>query len=161
MLWLIQRDFLEGKTVQDMVSEALLPVANPFEDQDIAQVNTLGLQAATERRLTECLDWPWQLSHTFMASVSCMLQVDKTCNFCVQWLAAYVASSCIDAQLVRAQSCLAVIQQCMLNIWLKSDDLASTVSGSNTASLVAGKHKIACIRNIAPSRHTLITHCML
>ena len=38
MLWLIQRDFLEGKTVQQMVSEALLPVANPFEDQDIAQV---------------------------------------------------------------------------------------------------------------------------
>ncbi|DBA92145.1 TPA: hypothetical protein ACH3X1_015866 [Trebouxia sp. C0004] len=41
MLWLIQRDFLEGKTVQDMVSEALLPVANPYEDQDIAQVNKI------------------------------------------------------------------------------------------------------------------------
>lgn len=39
MLWLIQRDFLEGKTVQDMVTEALLPVANPYEDQDIAQVS--------------------------------------------------------------------------------------------------------------------------
>lgn len=39
MLWLIQRDFLEGKTVQQMVSEALLPVANPYEDQDIAQVS--------------------------------------------------------------------------------------------------------------------------
>lgn len=39
MLWLIQRDFLEGKTVQDMVSEALQPVANPYEDQDIAQVS--------------------------------------------------------------------------------------------------------------------------
>ena len=38
MLWLIQRDFLEGKTVQAMVAEALLPVPNPFEDQDIAQV---------------------------------------------------------------------------------------------------------------------------
>ncbi len=38
MLWLIQRDFLEGKTVQAMVSEALMPVANPYEDQDIAQV---------------------------------------------------------------------------------------------------------------------------
>ena len=38
MLWLIQRDFLEGKTVQQMVSEALLPVANPHEDADIAQV---------------------------------------------------------------------------------------------------------------------------
>lgn len=41
MLWLIQRDFLEGKTVQDMVSEALQPVANPYEDQDIAQVNKI------------------------------------------------------------------------------------------------------------------------
>ena len=38
MLWLIQRDFLEGKTVQTMVSEALQPVPNPFHDQDIAQV---------------------------------------------------------------------------------------------------------------------------
>lgn len=40
MLWLIQRDFLEGKTVQAMVSEALQPVANPYQDQDIAQVHT-------------------------------------------------------------------------------------------------------------------------
>lgn len=39
MLWLIQRDFLEGKTVQSMVSEALQPVPNPFQDQDIAQVS--------------------------------------------------------------------------------------------------------------------------
>lgn len=39
MLWLIQRDFLEGKTVQAMVSEALQPVANPYQDQDIAQVH--------------------------------------------------------------------------------------------------------------------------
>lgn len=40
MLWLIQRDFLEGKTVQTMVSEALQPVLNPYNDQDIAQVPT-------------------------------------------------------------------------------------------------------------------------
>ena len=39
MLWLIQRDFLEGKTVQTMVSEALQPVPNPEQDQDIAQVD--------------------------------------------------------------------------------------------------------------------------
>ncbi len=38
MLWLIQRDFLEGKTVQQMVSEALAPVSNPSRDPDIAQV---------------------------------------------------------------------------------------------------------------------------
>lgn len=43
MLWLIQRDFLEGKTVQAMVSEALQPVANPYQDQDIAQVHTAPL----------------------------------------------------------------------------------------------------------------------
>ncbi len=38
MLWLIQRDFLEGKTVQQMVSEALARVPNPSRDPDIAQV---------------------------------------------------------------------------------------------------------------------------
>jgi hypothetical protein len=38
MLWLIQRDFLQGKTVQQMVHEALLPVPNPNSDRDIEQV---------------------------------------------------------------------------------------------------------------------------
>ncbi len=38
MLWLIQRDFLEGKTVQQMVSEALSEVPNPTRNVDIAQV---------------------------------------------------------------------------------------------------------------------------
>lgn len=38
MLWLIQRDFLEGKTVQQMVSEALARVPNPSNDPDIGQV---------------------------------------------------------------------------------------------------------------------------
>lgn len=38
MLWLIQRDFLEGKTVQLMVSEALSQVPNPTRSMDIAQV---------------------------------------------------------------------------------------------------------------------------
>ena len=38
MLWLIQRDFLEGKTVQAMVKEALEPVPNPEHDTDIDQV---------------------------------------------------------------------------------------------------------------------------
>ena len=40
MLWLIQRDFLEGKTVQQMVSEALSEVPNPTNNVDIAQVPT-------------------------------------------------------------------------------------------------------------------------
>lgn len=39
MLWLIQRDFLEGKTVQAMVKEALAPVTNPHGDHDISQVH--------------------------------------------------------------------------------------------------------------------------
>ena len=38
MLWLIQRDFLEGKSVEVMVKESLAPVANPHGDRDITQV---------------------------------------------------------------------------------------------------------------------------
>ncbi|KAK9810109.1 hypothetical protein WJX72_005008 [[Myrmecia] bisecta] len=41
MLWLIQRDFLEGKTVNQMVREALAPVDNPSGDKDIGQVNKI------------------------------------------------------------------------------------------------------------------------
>lgn len=37
MLWLIQRDFLEGKSVQQSVIEALARVPNPSRDPDIAQ----------------------------------------------------------------------------------------------------------------------------
>ena len=39
MLWLIQRDFLEGNTVQAMVMEALQPVTNLNHDPDIDQVS--------------------------------------------------------------------------------------------------------------------------
>lgn len=46
MLWLIQRDFLEGKTVQSMVSEALQPVPNPYQDQDIAQVQPCSVHSS-------------------------------------------------------------------------------------------------------------------
>lgn len=46
MLWLIQRDFLEGKTVQQMVSEALSAVPNPSRNPDIAQVCTPSETAA-------------------------------------------------------------------------------------------------------------------
>ena len=55
MLWLIQRDFLQGKTVQDMVTEALLPVANPYEDQDIAQVNILHCQGRKQNDNSLCV----------------------------------------------------------------------------------------------------------
>lgn len=42
MLWLIQRDFLEGTTVQQMVKAALEPVENPNRDADIEEVQCLG-----------------------------------------------------------------------------------------------------------------------
>ncbi|GMH33914.1 hypothetical protein BSKO_01748 [Bryopsis sp. KO-2023] len=41
MLWLIQRDFLEGKTVDQMVKDALAPVENAYGDKDISQVNRI------------------------------------------------------------------------------------------------------------------------
>jgi len=39
MLWLIQRDFLEGKTVAAMLAEALATVPNPTHDPDIDQAH--------------------------------------------------------------------------------------------------------------------------
>mmetsp|Transcript_14826 Transcript_14826/g.47296 ORF Transcript_14826/g.47296 Transcript_14826/m.47296 type:complete len:530 (+) Transcript_14826:150-1739(+) len=41
LLWLIQRDFLEGSTVQEMVRDALQPVKNPYHDKDIENVNRI------------------------------------------------------------------------------------------------------------------------
>ncbi|CAI5525714.1 unnamed protein product [Closterium sp. Naga37s-1] len=62
LLWLIQRDFLEGKTVQEMVRGALQPVPNPEGDKDVDQVNlirqSLNLMAAnsTAFGLTQDVD---------------------------------------------------------------------------------------------------------
>lgn len=39
MLWVIQRDFLQGKTPQQMLGEAMHTVANPNADKGIEQVN--------------------------------------------------------------------------------------------------------------------------
>jgi hypothetical protein len=39
MLWVIQRDFLQGKGVQQLVDEALAPVPNPKQDKELAQLN--------------------------------------------------------------------------------------------------------------------------
>lgn len=39
MLWLIQRDFLQGKTVSAMVADALAQQPNPHGDRDIQQVH--------------------------------------------------------------------------------------------------------------------------
>ncbi|KAA8543306.1 hypothetical protein F0562_021199 [Nyssa sinensis] len=41
LLWLIQRDFLQGKSVQEMVDEALLHVPNYDGDKNIDQVNRI------------------------------------------------------------------------------------------------------------------------
>jgi hypothetical protein len=41
MVWLIQRDFLQGKTLDQTLQEALQPVANPHNDAGIAQLNRI------------------------------------------------------------------------------------------------------------------------
>ncbi|KAL9239709.1 hypothetical protein vseg_014005 [Gypsophila vaccaria] len=41
LLWLIQRDFLQGKSVQEMVNEALRRVPNKNDDRDLEQVNQI------------------------------------------------------------------------------------------------------------------------
>ncbi|CAA6653677.1 unnamed protein product [Spirodela intermedia] len=41
LLWLIQRDFLQGKSVQEMVTDALQEVPNPNDDKNIDQVNQI------------------------------------------------------------------------------------------------------------------------
>jgi hypothetical protein len=47
MLWLIQRDFLQGKTVQQLVGEALAPVPNPQHDKDITELNKIRASLST------------------------------------------------------------------------------------------------------------------
>ena len=76
MLWLIQRDFLEGKTVQSMVSEALQPVPNPFQDQDIAQVTPATLiHAVSYGSFVQCLHMCMlcALIHAYHASTKQLL----------------------------------------------------------------------------------------
>eukprot|EP00879_Flechtneria_rotunda_P018322 GHRR01019219.1.p1 GENE.GHRR01019219.1~~GHRR01019219.1.p1 ORF type:complete len:405 (+),score=112.09 GHRR01019219.1:767-1981(+) len=41
MLWVIQRDFLQGKSVQQLVNDALAPVPNPQNDKAIAGTNNI------------------------------------------------------------------------------------------------------------------------
>lgn len=41
MLWVIQRDFLQGKSVQQLVNDALAPVPNPNKDKAIADTNAI------------------------------------------------------------------------------------------------------------------------
>ena len=55
MLWLIQRDFLEGKTVQAMVREALAPQDNALNDPDIAQVRPVVSLTCLRIERQECV----------------------------------------------------------------------------------------------------------
>ena len=41
MLWLIQRDFLQGKSAADLVAQVLKPVPNPNHDLDVNQLNEI------------------------------------------------------------------------------------------------------------------------
>ncbi|GAX76575.1 hypothetical protein CEUSTIGMA_g4021.t1 [Chlamydomonas eustigma] len=41
MLWLIQRDFLQGKSASDLVAQVLSPVPNPGHDPEIQQLNQI------------------------------------------------------------------------------------------------------------------------
>lgn len=60
MLWLIQRDFLEGKTVQQMVSEALSEVPNPTRNGDIAQVLSLLQSSNVVSHSSPCRETFWK-----------------------------------------------------------------------------------------------------
>ncbi|KAF6248953.1 guanylate-binding protein [Scenedesmus sp. NREL 46B-D3] len=50
MLWVIQRDFLQGKSVQQLVTDALAPVPNPHKDQAIAETNNIRASLASIAR---------------------------------------------------------------------------------------------------------------
>lgn len=47
MLWLIQRDFLEGKSVQQLVKDALAPVPNPSHDMELDALNKIRASLAS------------------------------------------------------------------------------------------------------------------
>jgi hypothetical protein len=47
MLWVIQRDFLQGKSVQQLVNDALAPVSNPQNDKAIAETNNIRASLAS------------------------------------------------------------------------------------------------------------------
>ena len=77
MLWLIQRDFLEGKTVQTMVSEALQPVPNPYNDQDIAQVHNAWLAVCAVSCRDPCSCSQAQMEMSFCWHVVCAVICDR------------------------------------------------------------------------------------
>lgn len=42
MLWLIQRDFLQGVTAGELVAQVLAPVPNPHRDPGLEALNQVG-----------------------------------------------------------------------------------------------------------------------
>jgi hypothetical protein len=50
MLWVIQRDFLQGKSVQQLVADALAPVPNPQQDKAITETNNIRASLASIAR---------------------------------------------------------------------------------------------------------------
>ncbi|WIA40191.1 hypothetical protein OEZ86_013580 [Tetradesmus obliquus] len=50
MLWVIQRDFLQGKSVQQLVKDALAPVPNPQQDKAITETNNIRASLASIAR---------------------------------------------------------------------------------------------------------------
>jgi len=50
LLWLIQRDFLQGRSVEQMVSDALEPVANPNGDANVNHLNDIRNHLRTATR---------------------------------------------------------------------------------------------------------------
>lgn len=41
MMWLIQRDFLQGKSAEQLVHDVLAPVPNPHGEKDIDNLNAI------------------------------------------------------------------------------------------------------------------------
>ena len=79
MLWLIQRDFLEGKTVQQMVSEALSAVPNPSRNPDIAQVCTPS-ETAAALQLAPHLLW-LSAQHAILMTLQTSFSETVLCSF--------------------------------------------------------------------------------
>ncbi len=46
MLWLIQRDFLQGQTADQLVRTVLAPVDNPQHDAGLEALNQVGVRGA-------------------------------------------------------------------------------------------------------------------
>ncbi|KAA3474966.1 guanylate-binding protein 5-like isoform X1 [Gossypium australe] len=76
LLWLIQRDFLEGKTVKEMVDEALRHVPNTGGDKNIDQVNQIRDSLAVMGDNSTAFSLPQNLQPHLMRTKLCDLKDD-------------------------------------------------------------------------------------